>query len=116
MDFWNRLRNELNYHDITHKELASKLDIPKGSLESKFARENIPDAEFLYKCSKILNTSMDYLYSGDPPSGITSEELSLIKSYKNLSSEQRKIVSMLIDNMNGVASEINQFGGFIIEK
>lgn len=106
MDFWNRLRSELNYQDITHKELAAKLNVPKGSLESKFARENTPDAEFLYQCSKALNLSMDYLYSGNPPDGFSNEELSLINSYRTLNKEQKKLVIMLLNNLNGLAPEI----------
>lgn len=39
MDFWKRLRSELNYQDITHKELADKINIQKATLEAKFLRE-----------------------------------------------------------------------------
>ncbi len=106
MDFWNRLRSELNYQDITHKELADKINIQKATLEAKFLRENTPDAEFLYQCSKALNLSMDYLYSGNPPKGFSNEELSLINSYRTLNQEQKKLVTMLLNNLNGVAPEI----------
>ena len=64
MDFWERLRKELENKKITHSKFADNLDIPKNTLETRFARKSVPDAEFLYKCSQILNLTMDYLYTG----------------------------------------------------
>ena len=106
MDFWNRLRNELDYQGITHKELADKIWIIKGSLESKFARENTPDADFLYKCSKALNLTMDYLYTGKIKDSITDEDIRLIKEYHQLSDHDKKVFKAILSTMNKVAAEI----------
>jgi len=67
MNFWDRLRGELEYNCITHKELASKINIQKSTLEQRFLRQNSPDAEFVYQCSKLLNVSMEWLLTGENP-------------------------------------------------
>ena len=96
MDFWNRLRSELDYQDITHKELADKIGIVKGSLESKFARENTPDADFLYKCSKVLNLTMDYLYTGNNFTGLNDDEMEVIRLYKTCKDENKAAIKQLL--------------------
>lgn len=100
MDFWNRLRSELNYQDITHKELAAKINIPKNTLETKFMRENTPDAEFLYQCSKALNLSMDYLYTGDNIPGLNDDEMEIIRLYKTLSDSDKTMVKMVLSSVS----------------
>lgn len=61
------LKDELNQQKITHKDLADKLEMPKATLETKFIRKNPPDIDFVYKVSKVLNVSMEYLVSGENP-------------------------------------------------
>lgn len=97
MDFWNRLRSELNYQDITHKELADKINIQKSTLEAKFLRENTPDAEFLYQCSKALNLSMDYLYSGSENNmELSPDKIELLKNYDLLSDDMKAMINIQI--------------------
>lgn len=100
MDFWNRLRSELNYQDITHKELADKINIQKATLEAKFLRENTPDAEFLYQCSKALNLSMDYLYTGNNIPGLNDDEMEVIRLYKTLSDSDKAMVKMVLSSVS----------------
>ena len=100
LDFWNRLRDELNYQNITHRELASKINIQKATLEAKFVRENIPDAEFVFQCSKILNLSMDYLYSGENSAGLNDDEMDIVRLYKNLKPEFKAAVKTLLHGLS----------------
>ena len=100
MDFWNRLRSELNYQDITHKELADKINIQKSTLEAKFLRENTPDAEFLYQCSKALNLSMDYLYTGNNIPGLNDDEMEVIRLYKTLSDSDKAMIKMVLSSVS----------------
>lgn len=105
MNFWKRLRSELDYHGITHKELAQKINIQKATLEAKFLRENTPDAEFVYQCSKVLNLTMDYLYTGNNFTGLNDDEMEVIRLYKSLKPENKPMVKQLlaaisVDNKN----------------
>ena len=100
MYFWNRLRTELINQDLTHKEFADKIGIIKGSLESKFARENIPDADFLYQCSKALGLSMDYLYTGvEKENEISHEDFSLLHDYHLLTQPNKDLLRAIIISM-----------------
>lgn len=96
MNFWNRLKEELDYQGITHKELAAKLEIPKNTIETKFVRKNIPDADFLYKCSKALNLTMDYLYTGDNFTGLNDDEMEVIRLYKTCKDENKTAIKQLL--------------------
>lgn len=100
MDFWNRLRSELDYQDVTHKELAARLNIPKNTIETKFVRKSTPDAEFVFQCSKILNLTMDYLYSGENPAGLNDDEMDIVRLYKNLKPEFKATVKTLLQGLS----------------
>lgn len=65
--FWEILKEELGKQKLTHKDLSDKLEMPKATLETKFIRKNPPDIDFVYKVSKVLNVSMEYLVSGENP-------------------------------------------------
>lgn len=96
MNFWKRLRSELDYHGITHKELAQKINIQKATLEAKFLRENTPDAEFVYQCSRVLDLPMDYLYTGQSQEVISDEEAALIVRFRHLSQENKTLIKGVI--------------------
>lgn len=96
MNFWKRLRSELDYHGITHKELAQKINIQKATLEAKFLRENTPDAEFVYQCSRVLDLPMDYLYTGQSQEVISDDEAYLIVQYRKLSPDNKKLAKGVI--------------------
>lgn len=96
MNFWNRLRSELEYQGITHKELAEKINIQKATLEARFLRENTPDADFLYKCSKTLNLTMDYLYTGNNFTGLNDDEMEVVRLYKTCKDENKAAIKQLL--------------------
>lgn len=63
--FKKNLRDELDYQDMTVKELSAKTGIPKPTLDSYLGiRETIPPADVAYKIASILNVSVEYLLTG----------------------------------------------------
>jgi transcriptional regulator with XRE-family HTH domain len=59
------LRDELDYADLTVKELSAMTGIPKGTLDSYLGvRASIPPADIACKIAGALGVSVEYLATG----------------------------------------------------
>lgn len=73
MNFKKNLRAELDYIDLTVKELSAKTGIAKGTLDCYLgARESIPPADIAVKIAKVLGVSVEYLVTGKNEKNIHS--------------------------------------------
>lgn len=104
--FWDNVKSELDYLGITQKELSAKAGINIGTLKNQICRNVMPNIEDACKIATALNTSAEYLLYGSASDKYSSEEKSLINSYRTLNQEQKKLVTMLLNNLNGVVPEI----------
>jgi len=67
-DFRKNLRSELDFQDITVKELSVRTGIPKTSLECYLrTKANMPAADVAVKIAKALGVSVEYLVTGGSP-------------------------------------------------
>ena len=63
--FKTNLRAELDYLDITVKELSAKTGIAKGTLDCYLgARASMPPADIALKIANALDVTVDYLVTG----------------------------------------------------
>lgn len=66
MSFTDNLRTEIFYKDIKIKELAKIIHIPYSTLLSYVSRKGvIPNIITGYNLSKALNTTVEFLVTGD---------------------------------------------------
>ena len=64
-NFKENLRSELDYQDITIKELSAMTDIPYRSIENYLsARESIPPADYAVQIARALKTTVEELVFG----------------------------------------------------
>jgi len=64
-DFKKNLRSELDYLDLTVKELSIKTGIAKGTLDCYLGvRASIPPADIAVKIASALNVTVEYLITG----------------------------------------------------
>ncbi len=61
MSFWKKVCFELDYHGITRKELAYKIDVPVATINRAIERDSNPYALDAFRISKVLNVSLEYL-------------------------------------------------------
>jgi transcriptional regulator with XRE-family HTH domain len=97
MSFRENLRAELDYNNLTVKELCSKTGIAKGTLDCYLGlRASMPPADAAVKIASVLNVSVEYL--------VTGEE----KDHSSLSPGDRTIRSIvqIILNLNERDCEI----------
>lgn len=101
--FKNNLRDELNYQDITVKELASKTGIPKPTIDCYLsARHTMPPADIAVRIAKALNVSVEYLVTGKDEKIIPHDYISyqpyrfLLEDLSKLSDDEIKTLSTMI--------------------
>ncbi|GHV15964.1 hypothetical protein FACS189493_0840 [Spirochaetia bacterium] len=69
MGFKQNLREELNFQDLTVKELAARAEVAKGALEMYLGvRESMPPADTAVRIAKALGVTVEYLVNGEDSS------------------------------------------------
>ena len=99
--FKDNLRDELNYQDITVKELSLKTGIPKPTLSCYLsARNTMPPADIAVRIAQALNVSVEYLVTGIESKSEGGENDCclhfLIEDLKTLSCTELNIISTMI--------------------
>jgi transcriptional regulator with XRE-family HTH domain len=73
MNFRKNLRAELDYLDLTIKELSAQTGIPMGTLNCYLGqRETMPPADIAVKIAHVFGVSVEYLVTGKYDKSITS--------------------------------------------
>jgi transcriptional regulator with XRE-family HTH domain len=64
-DFKGNLRSELDFNDLTVKELSTKTGIAKGTLDCYLGvRASMPPADVAVKIASALGVTVEYLVTG----------------------------------------------------
>jgi len=64
-DFAYRLRSEIDYTGLTHKEFAAKVGIKKRALDAYLGvQQSMPPADIAVKIASVLGVSVEYLVTG----------------------------------------------------
>lgn len=111
MSFRENLKDIMDYRDITIKELAYNVGVPKGSI-SNYLKENcsIPSADIAVKIAKSLNVTVEYLVTGKNSNfenqntnfDYSEEVISIAKKLNSLSKEKQKLVHDLVENLEKI--------------
>ena len=87
-DFKTNLRDELDYLDLTVKELSEKTGIAKGTLDCYLGvSASMPPADIAVKIANALDVSVEYL--------VTGQEIK--NQNKLLDHNIRSIIEILLD-------------------
>ena len=63
--FLERLKDELSYQGLTQKELSERTDISVNTIRGWFSKDLAPDVFNAVKVAKALNTTVEYLVTGE---------------------------------------------------
>jgi len=101
--FKSILRNELDFRDITVKELSSKTGIPKPTLDHYLgARSSMPPADIAVKIAEALGVTVEYLVNGKDSRSerlLEPEARKLLTLYEILDVKDKQIVMTMIESM-----------------
>ena len=97
LQFWQKVKEELEYNLITQKELAEKIGISYNTLQSWITKDRLPDAEQALKIAKQLNTSIEYLVTGknEDKNGIKQNLQEMIPKLNHLSNENLELIDLI---------------------
>ena len=87
--FWNNVKNELDYLGLSQKELSARTGINLGTLKNQICRNVIPDAVSAVKIAQVLNTTVEYLVTGNNNAAKVFEE--------NMKKELLKTLTTVLD-------------------
>lgn len=102
MGFGENLHQELEYQGIQIKELAERTGISKNTLDKYLSgSKSQPNVENAVKIARAIGVSVEYLVLQTPlgNSKHSAEVMHLVDSFKKLSSQNKDIVSDLIQIM-----------------
>jgi len=104
--FRENLRNELNFQNITVKELSIRTGIPIATLDCYLgSRATVPSVDAAYKIAQALQVSVEYLVTGENTgtASLSGKKISqdIINWIESLSPEQRRAVYNMISIFAG---------------
>mgnify|MGYP000156238730 CR=1 FL=1 len=86
MGFWQRVKERIKALNTTQEWVASKIPIRADSFSRWIQRNTLPRADEAYRIAKALDTSVEYLLTGNDPMLSLEDKtlLVLAKKYKDL--------------------------------
>ena len=95
--FKQTLREELNYQNLTVKELSAKTGIPKPTIDCYLsARQVMPPADIAVRIAQALNVSVEYLVTGKDIKN-NSEDFENFRPYRFLLGDLAKLEASQIE-------------------
>ncbi|MBR1721461.1 MAG: helix-turn-helix transcriptional regulator [Treponema sp.] len=64
ISFWQNVKDELEYQNLTQKELAKAISESYNTLQTWIKNDRCPDARQAVNIAKILRTSVEFLVTG----------------------------------------------------
>jgi transcriptional regulator with XRE-family HTH domain len=100
--FWNNVKEELDYKDMSQKELSASTDISYNTLQSWITKDRLPDAQDAVKIARALNVSVEKLVTGKEniSKDLNDEINSMLHDIRHLSTEDFKIAKTLIHRLS----------------
>lgn len=100
MRFRENLKAELTYQGILVKELSAKTGISKRTLDN-YLREkgSMPPADFAVLIAKALNTSVEYLVTGETSSNSDSQLKKYLLLFSQLSKSDQDFFIRLMEGI-----------------
>ena len=91
MKLGDNLKELLEKHDMTQKQLALELDITPAALGNYIRNIREPDYTTLIRIADYFQVSTDFLFNHKHNSPITHDEETLLRIFRSLSVEQKEI-------------------------
>ncbi|MBR5097477.1 MAG: helix-turn-helix transcriptional regulator [Treponema sp.] len=99
MGFKENLKSAIQYKGILVKELAAKSGVNKQTIDNYLSVHNsIPKVDIAVQLAQALGVSVEFLVTGsdDFCENATEDIVELVKRYKNLSPDKRRLVLDLV--------------------
>lgn len=107
MEFRDRLREEIEFSGLLDKEVAAKADITKRAIDTYVgSRACMPSADVAVRLAKVLNTTVEYLVTGNAAEETKTQNDRRIKElahvFTNLSNRDKNILLSIAHTMEKI--------------
>ena len=101
LEFWNNIKEELDYKLWTQKELAAKTAISYNTLQSWITKDRLPDASDAVKIAEALEVTVEKLVTGKEVLSKKNEtEINeLLKDIRHLNPKDLEIAKIIIHRL-----------------
>lgn len=104
MSFTKRLREEIEYSGLLHKEIADKAGIKKRAFDMYVgARESIPPADVAVRIAQVLGVSVEYLVTGKDShkdAMVPPQTRKLLELFSILDERDKQTVLNLVESLS----------------
>lgn len=83
-DLWKRVNDAIRHNSTTQRALALKCGFTERRIESLSSGNRLPDAVEITKIAKALDTTVEYLVTGEDVNAYKEKYDSLVLALKNL--------------------------------
>jgi len=98
--FRYRLAQLLIEKDVKKTDLRENLGMTRGTVGRYLSGEREPDFKHLLALSLYFHVSLDWLTGRDSEMPLIHEEEVILKSYRNASDDDRKVIDLLLSKYN----------------
>jgi len=103
VSFSKRLKEEIEYSDLLHKEIAEKAGIKKRAFDMYVgSRESMPPADIAVRLAKVFDVSVEYLVTGKDShkeNPISPQDRKLLEQFSILDERDKQTVLNLVESM-----------------
>ena len=101
MSFWKNVEKDLEYQNISRKELAKKAGFAVSGISLGISNNSVPNADVAARIASVLNVSVEYLVTGRNAKNInmTPQLNMLISNILKLDSYDIETVSTLVQRI-----------------
>ena len=114
MSFWKKVCYELDFQNISRKELAYKIDVPVATINRAIERNSNPYAIDALRISKVLGVSLEYLLempqSENKESDLSQNENQQLELYKKYHAVIQTLESLPLGKQKTALKIVEQCG------
>lgn len=108
LSFGERLRLSRENKGLKQKDVCNYINLSNKSLSRYETDKSSPDPEMILKLAKLYNVSLDFLFGVSDELNTSKEqqkaafsidEQNLVRDYRELSTEQKKMISVQIHSV-----------------
>ncbi|MBO4858434.1 MAG: helix-turn-helix transcriptional regulator [Treponema sp.] len=98
MSFWKNVENELEYQNISRKDLAKRAGFAVSGISLGISNNSVPSADVAVRIAKVLNVSVEYLVTGKNAKNenLTPQMNQLFSNIQKLNNYDLETVSLLV--------------------
>jgi transcriptional regulator with XRE-family HTH domain len=99
LDYWERVTKIIADQNTKQSWLAEKAGILQQTLSQWIIKGRLPNVKEGQKIAETLETTVEYLVTGQPPAGLSIEAMEIAQKFSNLSPSGQKAAQSMMEGL-----------------